>query len=306
MGILKVVLFGSVRISHNDWLSEVIITREIQALLAFLILQPHRTYSREVLADVFWGEQSQEKARGSLNTALWKLRKALEPDGISPGTYLKTTHSGEVGFNKDSPYWLDVEVFEGGINQILAYSFQSVEESHVVNLKGVLELYSGELLERFYDTWVLSERERLNTLYLKGLIYLMQYYGFQRNYDDAITYAKQILKLDPLREEIHREMMRLYLANGQRTLALRQYEICRSLLAEEFGIAPMEDTQALYAQIFSKGDRGRSTVSASEQNSIDQALLQLREASKAIDIAKEQIQQALHLIAKFSKSESDE
>ena len=80
MGMLQVELFGEMRVTHNNWLTEVTITRDIQSLLAYLLLQRHRVHSRDVLADIFWGEQSQEKARGSLNTALWKIKKALNAE----------------------------------------------------------------------------------------------------------------------------------------------------------------------------------------------------------------------------------
>ena len=46
--------------------------------------------------------------------------------------------------------------------------------------------------------------------------------------------------------------MRLYYKNGQRALALRQYEKCRETLASELEVLPMEETQILYAQISQK------------------------------------------------------
>jgi DNA-binding SARP family transcriptional activator len=301
MGSLQVALFGGVRVTHNEWITKVQLTRENQGLLAYLLLQRHRVHSREILADMFWGEHSQQKARGSLNTALWKLKKALEPEGIPAGTYLKTSHSGEVAFNKDSQYWLDVKVFEGEINRILGCPFHKLEDTQLIDLKKALGLYKGDLLEGFYKDWALRERERLRALYLKSLIYLLQYYGFHGAYEKAIAYGQQILDLDPLREEVHREVMRLYMENGQRALAVRQFEICRSTLAKELGISPMEDTQILHTQIVNGSDPTRSAVITREQISIDQALGQLREASQTIDRAHEQIQHALQLITKLSE-----
>lgn len=300
MGLLQVALIGGVRVTHNNWLTEITTTREIQALLAYLLLQRHRVHSREVLASLFWGEYSQKRARGSLNTALWKLKKALEPEGVPAGTYLKNGHSSEVGFNRESQYWLDIEVFEREVDYILSYPFQRVEETQIIQLENILGLYKGELLEGFYEDWALRERERLHTLYLKSLIYLLQYYGFRRVYEKAIAYGQQILGLDPLQEEIHREIMRLYLESGQRTRALRQYEICRSALNAEFGISPMEDSLALYNQIVTEVDRNDLHLFSKEQISLDQALQKLREAGQAIELAKEQIQQAYQLIAKCS------
>ena len=301
MGILQVGLFGGVRATHNNWITEIQLTRENQGLLAYLLLQRHKVHSREILADMFWGEHSQQKARGSLNTALWKLKKALEPEGIPAGTYLKNSHSGEIGFNKDSQYWLDVEIFERGINQILTLPFQTIEESHLVDLNKVLGLYKGDLLEGLYEDWALRERERLRALYLRSLIYLLQFYDFHRAYEKAISYGQRILDLDPLREEIHREMIRLYWENGQRAMAARQYEICRTTLDKELGITPMEDTQRLYTQILTRMDGDSSVMISSKQANIEQAFQQIREASQSIELAKAQIQQALSLITEAAK-----
>ena len=301
MGILQVGLFGGVRATHNDWVTEIQLTRENQGLLAYLMLQRHKVHSREILAGMFWGQHSQQKARGSLNTALWKLKKAVEPEGIPAGTYLKNSHAGEVGFNKDSLYWLDVELFEEGINRILIRPFQTVEENHLVELNKALGLYKGDLLEGLYNDWALRERERLRSLYLNSLIFLMQFYNYHGAYEKAIAYGQQILDLDPLREELHREMMRLYLANGQRALAVRQYEICRSTLANELGIPPMVDTQTLYTHIVTRVEEGGSPMISKEQIDFDQVLRQLREASQTIDLAKEQMQYAIQIITKFSE-----
>ena len=300
MGILQIALFGDVRMTHDDWTTEVQLTPENQTLLAYLLLQRHKVHSREILADIFWGEHGPERARRSLNTALWKLKKKLEPEGIPPGTYLKNTHLSCVVFNKDSQYWLDVQVFEDEINRILICPFQAAETSHLVDLEKALTLYKGDLLEGIYMDWALRERERMRALYLKSLIYLLQYYSFHQAYEKAITYGQQILDLDPLREEIHREMMRLYLDNGQRLLAIRQYEICHKVLATELGISPMEGTQALYAQIFTVSHERASLVNFKEQMSLERAVHQLIAAGLAIDLVKEQIQEVLQLIAKYS------
>lgn len=294
MSILHVTLFGGVHVTHDNWATEVVMTRDIQALLAYLLLQRHRMHSREVLADMFWSEYSQTKARGSLNTALWKLKKALEPEEVASGTYLKTPRSGEIGFNRASNYWLDVEIFERETNRILNCPVHKVEKTSILDLEKILELYRGDLLEGVYKDWALRERERMRALYIKSLYYSSQYYAFYGAYDKAIAFSQQILDLDPIREEIHRQMMKLYLANGQRALAVRQYETCRSVLAKELGISPMPDTEALYMQIITST---QAIVSHEKQSDFIEAIQHLNEASRTIDLAREQIQQAVQLIA---------
>jgi DNA-binding SARP family transcriptional activator len=55
-----------------------------------------------------------------LNTALWRLRKVLEPAGVPRGTYLVTTSMGKVRFNRLSNYGLDVAEFENDTQKTLA------------------------------------------------------------------------------------------------------------------------------------------------------------------------------------------
>src|SRR5207247_8468334 len=104
MSVLRVFLFGSVRVVHDDAPSIPKLTRRVQALLAYLLLQHCRTDTRDTLANLFWGEYSQDRARSCLNTALWRLRRALEPPGVPPGTYLATPPQEGISFNCDSPF----------------------------------------------------------------------------------------------------------------------------------------------------------------------------------------------------------
>ena len=302
MGILQVVLLGGIHITHNNWLTQVKLTREIQVLLAYLLLYRHRVHPRELLAGIFWAEYSEEKARRALNTALWRLKKSLEPEGIPPGTYL-SAHSDEVGFNCQSQYWLDVEVFEQETIRLITCPSQTADEPHVQELEKILELYRGELLESHYDDWALRERERLRAIYLKSLIYLMQYYKFHGTYEKAGTYGQQILSLDPIREDIHREMMRLFLESGQRALAARQYAICQLTLAKELGISPMEETQTLYEQIFPESHKSDLSLTAHGPLNFEQALGHLRQVSHTIDLAREQVQQTLQFFTKHTRPE---
>src|SRR6266545_3528908 len=61
------------------------------------------------------------------------------------------------------------------------------------------------------------------------------------------------------REASHRQLMRLLAFSGQRSAALAQYATCRRVLDEELGVAPEEETTALYARI----QRGADVASPS-------------------------------------------
>ncbi len=187
MGTLRIWLFGRLRLDHENFPVDPALLHPVQSLFAYLLLHRERTHSREMLADVFWGNRSDGKARRCLNTALWRLRSALEPEGIDRGAYLISTDAGELGFNCASDHWLDVAVFEERVRQALASPSHQVEEADVQCLRESMQLCRAELLEGFYDDWVLRERERLRLLYLRCLRRLMHAYRQQGALEESLA-----------------------------------------------------------------------------------------------------------------------
>lgn len=294
MTSLEIHLFGNVRVNATDSSSTLRMTHISQALFAYLVLNRHQTLSRESLADLFWSESSQEKARSSLGTALWRLRRALEPNAdTSWSSYLVTTPGGDVGFNCDSDYWLDIEAFEITMDRALDCSAGEIDDSQVHDLEQALKFYSRELMEGFYDDWVLRERERIRTLYITGQLRLIEYYQRRGDYERSIYHAQQILQSDPLREEIHRHLMRLYVQSGQRPRALRQYEVCQATLKEEMGIPPMSETQALYAQIAASAGPNDPHP---EIAALNQAIHKLNMAAQQLEEVRQYLSQALQMM----------
>ena len=111
MALLRIQLLGAVRVTHGDHTYDARLTQALQPLLAWLVLNRRKTHAREALTELFWAEQRADRARRCLSTALWRLKQALEPEGVRPGAYLISSAS-TVGFNNDSDHWLDVAAFE--------------------------------------------------------------------------------------------------------------------------------------------------------------------------------------------------
>jgi TolB-like protein len=61
--------------------------------------------------------------------------------------------------------------------------------------------------------------------------------------------AVRLLRLDPLREDIHRELMRVHAAQGHLSSAVKQYDICRDMLWRELGVQPEPETQKLFREL---------------------------------------------------------
>jgi DNA-binding SARP family transcriptional activator len=272
------------------------LTHRISLLLAYLLLERNRMHPREVLIGEFWGDSSEQKARNCLNTALWRLRRALEMDEKQQ-VYLLTTEVG-VGFNSQSQYWLDVAVFEETLAQALKRPEHLLSPEDAARLASALQLYRGDLLEGIYEDWAIRAREYQRLLYLNGLDCLMRYHIQHADYERALECAHQILRADPLREEIHREVMRLHALRGNRAEAVRQYRLCQDLLEKELGIPPMPETACLYSQILLTGAELAVTTTASTPASEDlrEVVHQLRQANRNFDLARDQLHRALQVL----------
>lgn len=305
METLQISLFGHVNVVHPHGPAPLKLSRGIQALLAYLLLHNHLV-ARDVLMDVFWMDASPDRARSNLTTALWRLRQALEPEGVPHGAYLITSHAGEVGFNWNSGHWLDTKTFEQRIYPLLRKPIAEINDQDIREIEGVLTLYRGELLEGLYDDWALRERERFRSLHLNCLTRLMECHASRKNLEQSIALAHEILRRDPMREEIHRALMRLYLESGQRTQAMRQYLQCRDILDQELGVAPLEETQVLHQQICASSYAGDRAIAGQAGNSeIAQLVCELQavrqslvEAARAL----ERINKAVNRLGIFDEN----
>ena len=298
MASLQISLFGSFQIRWDGNADTPTLSPIVQALFSYLLINRHRTHPREVLANLLWGDYSHQQAHNCLNTAVWRLRHVLEPQGIPAGTYLLSTPLGELGFNAASDYWLDVDVFEEQARRTLACPLDQVKAEEVQALRKAMQLYIGELLEGHYDDWALRERERLRCYYLNCLNYMMNYCANHSLYETSLEYGRQLLCLDALHEDVHRQMMRLYLKTGQRALAVRQYEQCRQVLCSELGIPPMAETQELYQSILQDSPQTPKTPVLNPSNQ-PVSLGELQSALNHLDRAQHELQQVTSAVKKI-------
>jgi predicted ATPase/DNA-binding SARP family transcriptional activator len=234
-------LLGTVVITLNGEPISERIPAKSQALLCYLAATG-QVHSREKLAGLLWGDRPEAKAKANLRRSLSDLRQWF-------GDALIITRQ-TVALNRDSAYWLDVEAFESALAE------DDADPETLQALREAVDLYRGEFLEGFsvqqaleFEEWVLQERERLRQLVIEALHRLSEACAARGEYAAGIEYTNRLLALEPWQEEAHRQLMTLLARSGQHSAALAQYETCRRVLAEELGVEPMPETQALYHQL---------------------------------------------------------
>ncbi len=239
MARLHVALLGGFRVQPASGEPLVLPLKKAQGLLAFLALRPGQGHSREKLATLFWGDRPEGEARHSLRQALLALRKVL-PDGRAAPLLVQ----GETISLNAAAVDVDAAVFEG-----------LAAEGTSRSLERAASLYRGDLLEGFvldeepFEDWLRVERERLRELAIQALGRLLAHQIGVGGVEAAIQTAGRLLALDPIQEEVHRVLMRLYVRQGRRGAACRQYQVCLEGLRRELGVEPEAETTRLYERL---------------------------------------------------------
>ena len=78
---LRVMLLGGFEVWHDGRLQRGFESQKVRALLAYLLLNRGRSFSRDTLATFFWPDRDDEAARRNLRQALYNLRESLPGDG---------------------------------------------------------------------------------------------------------------------------------------------------------------------------------------------------------------------------------
>ncbi len=235
---LRFHLLGSPIVAWNDTVLA-ISRRSVRALL-YRLACASKPVTRGHLHLLFWPDVPDLVARRNLSHLLTHLRRALPQPQIVVAT------SEEVCL-ESSQTWCDVFEFKNAVFD------PTTDTSH---LRHLVSLYRGPFLNGFdlpgcpeFEHWCIVERSTLEHQYLKVLKHLVERCTTGGEVSRAIQYAQQYLETDPLSETMHRRLIQLYAAAGDRHLALQQFERCSSILESDLGVSPLPETRAVYQAV---------------------------------------------------------
>lgn len=200
-----------------------------QRVVAFLAVQ-ERPVQRVYVAGKLWIDTSEERAFGSLRSALWRLRQSEVPLVRSLDTRLAIEPSVRVDL---------VEAVALARLLISGAGELAVDAGDLSPLR-------GEILPDWYDDWLLIEREAHRQLRLHALEALAVRLAAAARYGEAVDAAMGAVAGEPLRESAHRTLVRVYLAEGNASEALRHVRLFRELTAQ-IGVAPSPQFEELVA-----------------------------------------------------------
>ena len=193
-------------------------SRKSWALLAYLVLSD-RPPTRSHLAGLLFGDANDPL--GALRWGLSEVRRALR--GIV------TLDGDPVILRRHPDLVFDVDIVARG------------PWTSAVHLPA----FGAELLEGMtlsgvpvFDSWLLAEQRRLASASTAALQAAIAEEEMRGDYRAAIRYAVQRLSIEPLDEDSHAQLIRLYRLVGDHDAAKRQYSACQRLLHTELGTVP--------------------------------------------------------------------
>lgn len=195
-----------------------------QRLIAYLALH-ERAVARTAIAAALWPDVSESRAGDSLRSALTRL------DAVARSTVTASAS----GLRLAADVAVDVRDARALAHRLLnpGPPLPKADLS-----PAAVSMLSRDLLPDWYDDWVRVEAEswrQLRVSALEAQARLLMDAGLLAWAAEA---AHAAINVEPLRETAHALLIRVHLAGGNQSEALRVYDRYRALLHAELGLAP--------------------------------------------------------------------
>ncbi len=218
-------------------------------LLKVLVMMRGCPISRDALVERLWPDKDLKAGARNLHVAMHALRRAVEPE-VEGRQWVHIRNREDMFFlDLRSSCFVDVEE----VWRLLAQSHPA-PGSPVRKVIRVLErihgLYRGRLFADDPEAeWCAVEREALHGEYVDALVRLADL-GAGADSERAISLLRQATLLEPLREDVQRELIRSLWTAGRRHEARDRYQLCIRILREELDVAPAPATLQLGELVF--------------------------------------------------------
>ncbi|SDF78695.1 Two-component response regulator, SAPR family, consists of REC, wHTH and BTAD domains [Fontibacillus panacisegetis] len=212
-------------------------TSKAQELFLFLLQHRGQLVRKSVLIDLLWPEYESDKVYSQLYTAVYHIRKTLQPYGER--FQISNTTEGYI-LNMNNVI-LDIVEWEDKLTQLPRINEEFIDE-YVETMK----LYTGDYLQEFDYWWTESERQRLKGMWLFTSYSIADWYQQQQLIDQAIICYVNICNQYPLEEEAHFSLMKMYASMDRHSMVERQFNLLLNSLQEEVSVSPSNHISEWY------------------------------------------------------------
>ena len=240
---LRIDLFGGFRVTVDGRVvaPKAWSQRKPAALVKLLALAPGHRLRREQAMDALWPELDPQAAAANLRKALHSARRSLDA-GEGAGLIVS---AGDLLCLPPDGLTVDVDDYWSLVRAARA-------TGNAGTYSRAIDVYRDGLLpEDRYEDWAAGPREELHADWLALVEEFAGLLEARAELNSAARAVQRLVAAEPLGEENHAWLMRLYALAGRRDEARRQYARLREALAAELGVEPSPATQRQFAEISS-------------------------------------------------------
>src|SRR6476619_4065407 len=245
--LLKVFLTGRVAVETDGAVIDEaqLGGRQGRLLFVYLVAERGRAVPRDELAEALWGETPPATRDKALTVLASKLRGALADGGLD-GRELLTAAFGCYRLDLPEGTWVDLFAAESSAQDAEeALAAGELDQARAA-AESAESLARPPFLPGEDGTWVEQKRRDLADIRERALSVLADACLRSGAAREAAKWAEELIALSPFREAGYRRLMEAHVVAGNRAEALRVYEQCRQLLAEELGAYPSPETDSIY------------------------------------------------------------
>ncbi len=213
----------------------------------FFYFVDNQLVTRDDIFDTFWPNLTVKEATNVFHVTKRKISERISVHIPNEENYELTIYASGFYMPSDKiTRHYDVGDFQAAVEQANTTTNEEEEEAL---LRRAVDLYKAPFLETMQLDWVIERRQHLQRLYAQVLIGLGRINRARGDLEEALGFFMRALKEAPEREEVHRNVMQIYIDLNMPQDARKQYDIIASYLREHYNAAPSEETQALHRSI---------------------------------------------------------
>ena len=221
--------------------------RQGRLAFAYLVSERRRAVSRDELAELLWPQSLPAAWDVALSALVSKLRSLLAELGL--GRDVIATAFGCYQVKLPAEAWIDTETALASLHEAEGALRAGTPERAYIPTVIAAAILRRPFLPGADGTWIDRQREALRAALLRTLDCRAELHTWNGEPSLALRAAEEAVRLEPYRETGYHRLLRMHLARGNRAEALRVYERCRRLLAEDLGTRPTAETEAFLADV---------------------------------------------------------
>ena len=203
--------------------------------------------TRDDIFATFWPNLSVKEATNVFHVTKRKISERISLKVEDEENYELTLYSS--GFYMPSDKVVrhyDVDDFQDAVERA---TISDDSNERKILYRRAIDLYKAPFLETIDMPWVEARRHHLKQLYAQALTGMARLMREDGKLEEALGFFVRAVKETPEREDIHRDIMRLYIEMGMNEDAKKQYKILEDYLKKALKIKPSQETRELFASL---------------------------------------------------------